>query len=97
MIDCACNSTSVPANLASLDENDFELVVTRIRRTKLFSDFDNGTDNWTSQVLIGTNEVWQHGVPDFGPFEAASPPNAWGTVLDDRYPKSINAVVTALD
>ena len=95
VIDCARNSTSVPANLASLNENDFELVVTRIRRTKLFSDFDNGTDNWTSQVLIGTNEVWQHGVPDFGPFEAASPPNAWGTVLDDRYPKSVNAVVTS--
>lgn len=55
--------------------------------TIFFDDFENGTNGWTHG---GTQDEWELGMPTYGPTEAHSDGNCWGTDLDDTYENIAN-------
>ena len=50
--------------------------------TIFFDDFESGLNGWTHG---GTLDEWELGEPTYGPVEAHSGLNCWGTDLDDTY------------
>ncbi|MEC0135365.1 S8 family serine peptidase [Paenibacillus macerans] len=66
-------------------EKSNEIALTIERPVSLFSDDFDGADDggWTHS---GTQDEWERGTPSApGPSSAVSPPNVWGTDLDDTY------------
>ena len=92
--DYAGNQASAPADLSSLNEEDYLTFVTRARRVVYFNDMESGAAGWTVSNLHGT-ACWQYGPPTFGPLQAYSGQRVWGTVLDGNYPDLAQASVFA--
>ena len=54
----------------------------------LFTDnMENGDNGWTHG---GSNDLWQLGIPSYGPGSARSGSNSWGTNLSGPYANNIN-------
>ncbi len=54
----------------------------------------NGFDGG-SRWLFSAEDVWEVGLPAFGPSAAHSPPNCWATDLDGFYPINVDASLTS--
>lgn len=92
--DYAGNKASLPADLASTDEDNYLSFITPIRRVVYENDMESGTAGWAVTNLNGA-ACWQHGMPTFGPPGAVSGERVWGTILDGNYPHLAKASLTA--
>ncbi len=89
--DPAGNRTELPVNWASVDPEDYLAAVTRARNDVYTTDFERGVAGWTAQSLYG-DACWELGVPDLGPYPQST---GWGTLLNERHPTSVNAVLVS--
>lgn len=94
--DFAGNEDTLPADMNSSDPADYENFITRQRRVILFEDWERGPRDWA--VSNRDNVLcWELGPPKFGPLNAFSGTNTWGTVLHGNYPPFANATLTGPD
>jgi subtilisin family serine protease len=90
-VDPAGNVATWPTGPAIADPDAYFAVFT-LKTEELYNvDFERGTAGWTTQTFTG-ERCWEFGVPGYGPVPSS---RCWGTIIDGRYPASVNAVLVS--